>query len=60
MSRHDDEGQLLCIHSVVVAAEHRRKGVATRMLGAYLRYVQAGTPQLSEVRLIAKEKLVSN
>ncbi|KAL0042704.1 hypothetical protein WJX79_008208 [Trebouxia sp. C0005] len=36
MSRHDPEGQTLCIHSVCVAAEHQRKGIARRMLKAYL------------------------
>ncbi|KAL0019932.1 hypothetical protein WJX77_011590 [Trebouxia sp. C0004] len=36
MSRHDPEGHTLCIHSVSVAAEHQRKGIARRMLKAYL------------------------
>lgn len=42
MERHDPGGALLCVHSVCVAAPHRRKGVATRMLKAYLSYVSGG------------------
>lgn len=37
MSTHDPEGTLLCIHSVVIEEGRRRKGVATKMLRAYLR-----------------------
>ncbi len=40
MSTHEPEGQLLCIHSVVVAEGLRRKGIATRMLRAYLRHAR--------------------
>jgi ribosomal protein S18 acetylase RimI-like enzyme len=40
MSKHEEDGQLLCIHSVVVAQGLRRKGLATKMLQAYLRCVQ--------------------
>lgn len=49
---------LLAIHSVCVDAAHRRQGVASRLLRAYLAYVQGTTPQLREVRLICKEQLV--
>jgi len=58
MSRHDPEGQTLCIHSVSVAAEHQRKGIARRMLKAYLQYVQQTTPQIQSVQLICKEVLI--
>mmetsp|Transcript_2552 Transcript_2552/g.5685 ORF Transcript_2552/g.5685 Transcript_2552/m.5685 type:complete len:184 (-) Transcript_2552:144-695(-) len=58
MSTHDPDGKLLCIHSVVVAHEHRRKGLASRMLKAYIAYVQGTTPDLAEIRLISKEQLV--
>lgn len=58
MGRHEAEGGLLAIHSVCVAASHRRQGVATRLLKAYLFYVAGTTPQLREVRLICKEHLI--
>ena len=35
MSEHDPSGSTLCIHSVCVAVEHRRKGLATSMLTQY-------------------------
>ena len=37
MSTHDPEGPLLCVHSVVVDPGLRRKGLARKMLRAYLR-----------------------
>ena len=49
---------LLAIHSVCVAESYRRRGVASRLLRAYLAYVQCTTPQLREVRLICKAPLV--
>ena len=55
MARHEPEGALLAIHSVCVAAAARRRGVATRLLRAYLQFVQASTPQLQEVRELAQE-----
>ncbi len=58
MSRHDPEGQTLCIHSVGVAAEFQRKGIARRMLKAYLQYVQQTSPQVQSVQLICKEALI--
>lgn len=58
MGRHDPDGRLLCIHSVCVDERHRRRGVATRLLRAYLRYVSATTPLLEEARLICKEHTV--
>ena len=58
MSRHDPEAQTLCIHSVSVAAEHQRKGIARRMLKAYLQYVQQTSPQIESVQLICKKVLI--
>lgn len=55
MARHEPEGALLAIHSVCVAAAARRRGVATRLLRAYLQFVQASTPQLQEVSGVAQE-----
>lgn len=50
MGRHEPGGGLLAIHSVCVAAEQRRRGVASRLLRAYQGYVAATTPGLREVR----------
>lgn len=59
MSKHDPEGQTLCMHSVCVAAEYQRKGIASRMLKAYLRYVQQSCPQARSVQLICKKNLIA-
>uniref|UniRef100_A0A7S0WTU9 N-acetyltransferase domain-containing protein n=1 Tax=Chlamydomonas leiostraca TaxID=1034604 RepID=A0A7S0WTU9_9CHLO len=57
MSTHDPDGVTLCVHSVCVREDMRRKGVALKMLKAYLQYVQATTP-LKSVRLICKSGLI--
>lgn len=59
MSKHDPDGRTLCIHSVCVAAEHQRKGIASRMLKAYLQYVQQTCPQAECARLICKKNLIA-
>ncbi|KAI8472845.1 MAG: acyl-CoA N-acyltransferase [Monoraphidium minutum] len=58
MSTHQPGGRLLCIHSVAIAAPHRRRGVASRLLAAYVQYAAAGAPGLEEARLLCKEDLV--
>jgi predicted GNAT family N-acyltransferase len=58
MGSHEPDGSLLVIHSVCVAPDLRRLGVATRLLAAYLRFA-AERPQLTQVRLICKEHLKS-
>lgn len=50
---------MVCIHSVCIRKEDRRKGLASRLLRAYLTYVQTSTPHVRELRLICKEDLVS-
>lgn len=59
MSTHNAEGHTLCIHSVCVAAEYQRKGIASRMLKAYLQYVHQSCPQACCVQLICKKNLIS-
>lgn len=59
MGKHETDGQTLCIHSVCVAAEYQRKGIASRMLKAYLQYVQQSCPQACSVQLICKKNLIS-
>ncbi|KAG1654568.1 hypothetical protein FOA52_009009 [Chlamydomonas sp. UWO 241] len=58
MSTHDPDGTLLCIHSVCVAEGQRCKGIATRTLGAYLNFVCATSPQLTQIRLLSKENML--
>jgi len=57
MATHEPDGELLCIHSVCVAAEERRRGVALSLLRAYLRILPAVAPAVRSVRLIAKPGL---
>ena len=59
MSQHHPQGQTLCIHSVSVAAEFQRRGIAKRMLKAYLQYIQQICPNVQSVQLICKESLIS-
>jgi ribosomal protein S18 acetylase RimI-like enzyme len=55
MSVHEADGSSLCVHSVVTHPKHRRKGVASAMLRAYL----AGLPaQVQRVLLLTKEALI--
>jgi GNAT superfamily N-acetyltransferase len=64
MAQHHPDGPLLCLHSVCVAAEHRRKGVASAMLREYLqqqKQIIAVTEAAARVRaiaLICKENLI--
>jgi arylalkylamine N-acetyltransferase len=58
MSTHDPSGTLLCIHSVVIAQPLRRRGLGSRLLGAYVRYASAMAPHAVEIRLLCKQQLV--
>ena len=59
MFEHAPEGRYLCIHSVVVAAEWRRRGLASAMLREYLRQVRAEQgSSLDAVVLICKRHLI--
>ncbi|CAM9238967.1 unnamed protein product, partial [Laminaria digitata] len=58
MDGHDPSGPTLCIHSVVVAESHRRKGYATTLLKAYLENVALNQPGVRRVCLIAKAGLL--
>jgi ribosomal protein S18 acetylase RimI-like enzyme len=59
MSFHEPQGKLLCIHSVCVAEEQRRKGLGSRLMLAYVNFVKQGRPDVETMRLICKEHLVS-
>lgn len=58
MSVHDPDGTTACIHSVCVATEQRRKGVATRMLKSYIQWVQQTSRDITNMQLICKEHTV--
>ncbi|GMF39023.1 unnamed protein product [Phytophthora fragariaefolia] len=58
MSQHDPLGSLLCIHSVVVDAAFRRRGLAAQMLKRYVRIICDSQPQVTRIALIAKAYLL--
>lgn len=74
MSEHDVGGPLLAVHSVAVRRDHRRRGVGTQMLRAYIRHVASlrrkqeeeeeeattlRTPSIQKMVLLAKKHLLS-
>mmetsp|Transcript_12319 Transcript_12319/g.31549 ORF Transcript_12319/g.31549 Transcript_12319/m.31549 type:complete len:243 (-) Transcript_12319:675-1403(-) len=59
MSVHDPDGTTACIHSVCVATEQRRKGVATRMLKSYIQWVQQTSRDITNMQLICKEHTIA-
>ena len=56
MSHHEADGSLLCIHSVVVAPSHRRKGIGSFILEAYVRHVQ-DLANVQAIELLCKQGL---
>lgn len=63
MSRHESDGQYVAVHSVCVAASHRRQGIALNLMRSYLSRLESGLehmgrPKVRGVRLIAHEELV--
>lgn len=56
MSRHEEAGQTLCVHSVCVDHACRRQGVALALLRAYVKFVEA-LGHVRRIRLIAKPRL---
>lgn len=59
MATHDPQGSLLCVHSVCVAEAARRRGVGSRLMRAYVNFVAQTSPDVTEIRLMCKEHLVS-
>lgn len=59
MAEHEPTGQTLCLHSVCVDPKHQHKGIATKMVKAYLVYVQQTCPQIRSVQLICKQELIN-
>lgn len=60
MSLHDPSGELLAVHSVCVDRALRRRGLATRMLAAYVQAVAlpAAADGVASARLIARPHLI--
>ena len=58
MQEHEPTGQTLCLHSVCVAPEYQRQGIATKMVKAYLTYIKQTCPQVESVQLICKQDLI--
>ena len=58
MSTHEPDGKLLCIHSVCVAEDQRRKGIGSRLMTAYVNFVKQGRPDVETMRLLCKDHLV--
>jgi ribosomal protein S18 acetylase RimI-like enzyme len=61
MTTHVPNGSLLAIHSVVIAAPYRRRGLATRMLREYIEMVQQIDPvhRPEKIVLLAKANLLA-
>ena len=57
MSKHEPDGTLLCIHSVVVDQAHRGQGLARAMLAFYCQKFLPTGRGLKETRLICKAHL---
>ncbi|KAI8361825.1 acyl-CoA N-acyltransferase, partial [Choanephora cucurbitarum] len=36
MSQHQEDGKTICLHSVCVSPDHRQKGIATKMMTAWI------------------------
>ena len=58
MQTHDADGTVLCIHSVCVSSELRRRKIGLRLLKAYISTVKLSSPQVRSIRLICKPYLV--
>lgn len=59
MSNHDPNGINLCIHSVVVEKNSRRKGVGSLILKQYLELVKRQHKNLQQITLVSKKHLIS-
>ena len=57
MSKHDDDGRVVCIHSVVVASEFRRRGVGKEMLSLFMKHLKDNN-LCEKVLLISKPHLI--
>ncbi len=54
MATHSASGTTLCIHSVVVDASHRRRGLGVWMVRNYLTRVALACPHVTRALLLTK------
>mmetsp|Transcript_29421 Transcript_29421/g.53992 ORF Transcript_29421/g.53992 Transcript_29421/m.53992 type:complete len:163 (+) Transcript_29421:88-576(+) len=59
MSSHEVDGSTLCIHSVVIQSQLRRRGLALQMLEHYNVFLKQNAPHISRICLICKTNMVS-
>jgi N-acetylglutamate synthase-like GNAT family acetyltransferase len=57
MFTHDPNGTTLVIHSVVIAASNRRKGIGKRMLLEYIYQIASKCPRIEKLLLLSKPEL---
>lgn len=62
LSKHDPKGTVLALHSVSVAKDFQRKGLATKMLNVYTeearKWSSANDNQIKKLVLTCKENLI--
>ena len=58
MTVHDPEGTTLCIHSVVVLEQYRRRGVGRWLVDAYVSAIIAEKPGIELIVLMCKKGLI--
>eukprot|EP00457_Paulinella_chromatophora_P013705 gb/GEZN01014036.1/.p1 GENE.gb/GEZN01014036.1/~~gb/GEZN01014036.1/.p1 ORF type:complete len:245 (+),score=51.97 gb/GEZN01014036.1/:151-885(+) len=59
MSLHLPDGAYLCIHSVVISADHRRIGLGSAMLKHYIRHVQQLAHRSKDKKVVKKILLIT-
>lgn len=57
LNTHDPDGNVLCIHSVVMGKEYRGKGLGQKMFQAYLEYIIKNCKNIEKIILISKHAL---
>ena len=65
-SKHEPDGAILCVHSVCVKENKRRRGVGGKLLETYLMYLKArnndrkrdNQSELKSVRLLCKKHMI--
>ncbi|XP_045157930.2 uncharacterized protein LOC123524090 [Mercenaria mercenaria] len=58
MNMHIPNGESVCIHSVVVRKDQRRKGIALQMLQEFVERVKAEQVDVARILLICKSNLI--
>ncbi|ELU00181.1 hypothetical protein CAPTEDRAFT_220811 [Capitella teleta] len=58
MKTHLPLGECVCIHSVVVAKQHRKKGIARKLLSFYETHLLTLNPKPSKIVFVCKENII--